>query len=220
MRMPSKFTWSLMCLILAMVGLLSEAVLVLGPTKRVSAQEAGPSWSLTGSLNTARTGHTATLLANGKVLVAGGGNGGGPLNSAELYDPATGTWSSTGNLNTGRGGHIAVLLPNGKVLVAGGVNHTGSSINVINSGFDIATGVVLNDVLPAGVTFVPGSIRVTTGANIGNKTDASNDDQGEYLSGSRTVRVWVGTGATSSAGGTLAPSASSTVVFRVTVDGP
>ena len=46
--------------------------------------------------------HTATLLPNGKVLVAGGCNGDGVLTSAELYDPASGTWSATGSLNTAR----------------------------------------------------------------------------------------------------------------------
>ena len=63
--------------------------------------------------------HTATLLPNGKVLVAGG-YGAGTLDSAELYDPATGAWSATGSLNTARERHTATLLPNGKVLVAGG----------------------------------------------------------------------------------------------------
>src|SRR4029079_907197 len=92
------------------------------------------------------------------------------------------------------------------------------TINVINSGFDTATGAVLNDILPTGVTFVPGSIRVTTGANAGTKTDASGDDQGEYISASRTVRVRVGTGATAAAGGSLAPGVSSSIAFRVTVD--
>src|SRR2546425_5346185 len=82
-----------------------------------------PSWSYTGNLNTGRRGHTATLLPNGKVLVVGGFD---PkdccanLNSAELYDPVTGTWSSTGNLNKSREGHTATLLPNGKVLIVGG----------------------------------------------------------------------------------------------------
>ena len=67
------------------------------------------------------TDHTATLLANGKVLVAGGYNeNGSDLASAELYDPATGTWSPTGSLGTARDSHTATLLTNGKVLVAGG----------------------------------------------------------------------------------------------------
>jgi len=82
-------------------------------------------WSSTGSLNTARMSHTATLLPNGKVLVAAGlgyctSQRWCPLNSAELYDPATGTWSSTANLITAGGGITATLLPNGKLLVAGG----------------------------------------------------------------------------------------------------
>ena len=82
-------------------------------------------WSATGSLGTARDDHTATLLPNGKVLVAGGENGSGALASAELYDPATGTWSATGSLATARDYHTATLLPNGKVLVAGGFNGSG-----------------------------------------------------------------------------------------------
>ena len=66
------------------------------------------------------TGHTATLLPNGKVLVAGGYDSVGSLASAELYDPASGTWTATGSLATARASHTATLLPNGKVLVAGG----------------------------------------------------------------------------------------------------
>ena len=63
---------------------------------------ASGTWTATGSLNTARYDHTATLLPNGKVLVAGGMTNGGYLSSAELYDPASGTWSATGSLNTAR----------------------------------------------------------------------------------------------------------------------
>ena len=81
---------------------------------------ASGTWTATGNLNTARREHTATLLPNGKVLVAGGYNNGSYLASAELYDPASGTWTATGSLNTARFEHTATLLPNGKVLVAGG----------------------------------------------------------------------------------------------------
>ena len=71
------------------------------------------------------THHTATLLPNGKVLVAGGlSNGvfgeGTPTSSAELYDPATGTWTATLNMGDPHGRHTATLLPTGQVLVAGG----------------------------------------------------------------------------------------------------
>src|SRR5262245_14520084 len=53
-------------------------------------------WEFTGSLSRARQVHTATLLPDGNVLVAGGlGTGGGILNIAELYNPANGTWTTT-----------------------------------------------------------------------------------------------------------------------------
>ncbi len=81
-------------------------------------------WALTDSLNTGRYFHTATLLQNGKVLVAGGafavGNMFYQLKSCELYDPPTGHWSIAASMNVQRSGHTATLLPNGKVLVAGG----------------------------------------------------------------------------------------------------
>jgi WD40 repeat protein len=75
----------------------------------------------TGSLVNARSGHTATLLPNGKVLVTGGTADNAALASAELYDPASGTWTATGSLAERRFGHTATLLPNGKVLVVGGI---------------------------------------------------------------------------------------------------
>ena len=104
---------------LALVGLISAA-LVKGPVQRVPAQTVAGSWSYTGSLNTPRSGYTATLLPNGKVLVAGGRSADRRLASAELYDPSTGTWSFTGSLGMSREAHAATLLGNGKVLVAGG----------------------------------------------------------------------------------------------------
>ena len=90
-------------------------------------------WTNTGPLNVARTatrtGHsTATLLSNGKVLAAGGnvyqGNANGALDSAELFDPASGTWTMTGSLPGPRSDHTATLLLNGQVLVVGGTDGT------------------------------------------------------------------------------------------------
>ena len=91
-------------------------------------------------------------------------------------------------------------------------------IDVENTGNDPAVGVVLEDVVPAGVTFVPGSIQVLSGANVGPKTDPSGDDQGEYDAATRTVRIRLGTGANALQGGTMAIGAISSVAFDVTVD--
>jgi galactose oxidase-like protein len=77
-------------------------------------------WQVTGSMATARQEHTATLLPNGQVLVAGGLSWSARgLRRAELYDPASGVWT-TGNMTDQCFEHTATLLPNGEVLVAGG----------------------------------------------------------------------------------------------------
>ena len=73
-----------------------------------------------GGMTRPREFHTATLLNNGTVLVAGGDYQSGPLALADLYDPTTKTFSATGSMNTPRTGHTAALLNNGTVLVAGG----------------------------------------------------------------------------------------------------
>jgi hypothetical protein len=75
----------------------------------------------TGSLNTARWAHTATLLNSGKVLVTGGTDvNGRTLATAELYDPVARTFSATGSMQVARSSHTATLLNDGRVLVTGG----------------------------------------------------------------------------------------------------
>lgn len=78
-------------------------------------------FSPTGSLIVPRLfDHSATVLLDGRILIAGGYGSSGTLSSAELYDPATGSFSPTGSLAVGRGGHTATLLSDGRVLIAGG----------------------------------------------------------------------------------------------------
>jgi chitodextrinase len=76
-------------------------------------------FTTTGSMATARTSPTLTLLQSGLVLVAGGYTG-ISLASAELYDPATGSFTATGSMGQARGSHTATLLPSGLVLITGG----------------------------------------------------------------------------------------------------
>lgn len=98
----------------------------------------------------ARSSYTATLLANGQVLIAGGsGTNGGftaNLDSAELYDPATGKFTSTGKMTQPRSWHTAVLLADGQVLLAGGTT------NALGGSKDVRSAELYD---PASGTFSP-----------------------------------------------------------------
>ena len=126
MNRPNNIARLTSGLVLAMVGLLIGPIVpgycldlpFSGPVAKTLLTS--PSWFPTGNLNTARVGHTATLLQNGKVLVVGGNDNDNILDSAELYDPVTGMWSVTGRLNKPRTGHTTTLLLDGSVLVVAG----------------------------------------------------------------------------------------------------
>jgi hypothetical protein len=95
-------------------------------------------FTATGPMTAIRSAHTATLLADGRVLVAGGQEVGtsatGVLRSAELYDPSTGRFSPTGQMTSARAGQTAVLLADGRVLVFGGFGRSSAEL------YDPATG--------------------------------------------------------------------------------
>ena len=112
---------------LLVVGLLVAGLALAGTGLATLALIRPPlpgTFSHTGSMSVQRERHTATLLQDGRVLVAGGGYGCcddfTDLSSAELYDPATGTFSPTGSMTETLSGHIATLLKDGRVLMVGG----------------------------------------------------------------------------------------------------
>jgi hypothetical protein len=81
-------------------------------------------FSPTGAMNASRSNHTATLLADGKVLITGGTNGTATLATAEIYDPTTGKFTVVSDMGAARMNHTASILPNGTVLIAGGQSDT------------------------------------------------------------------------------------------------
>lgn len=91
-----------------------------------SAQQPAEAWSNAGNLLAARASHTATLLNDGTVLIAGGENASGILASAEIFDPVSGTSrATTGAMTSARKNHTALLLDDGRVLIAGGEDANG-----------------------------------------------------------------------------------------------
>ena len=138
------------------------------------------SWTATGTMVTARSGHTATLLPSGKVLVAGGKVGGVAVASAELYDPRTGTWTATGTMVTPRSGHTATLLPSGKVLVAGGGTDLKASAELydprtgtwtVTGNMVVSRALHTATLLPDGRVLVAGGFDITKPPGIGGSPE-------------------------------------------------
>ncbi len=117
-----------------------------------------------GAMTAARFNHSATLLLNGTVLVAGGESA---VATAELYEPETNTFGSSLNMVTGRFVHTATLLPDGSVLLAGGNNNGKAELFDPDSRSFRATGSMMTGrffhtatLLPNGNVLVAGGLRV------------------------------------------------------------
>src|SRR5664280_1844491 len=160
------------------------------PTPAPTSTPAPAGFSPTGSMPEVRTGHTATLLSDGRVLMVGGGNDTTMLASAELYDPATGKFSPTGSVALPRIGHTATLLRDGRVLVAGGQDNDTAPLTYLASAelYDPATGKfsltgsmalprygASATLLPDGRVLIAGSENLRDGATVRTGVLASAD---------------------------------------------
>jgi len=176
------------------------------PGNPASPSAGAPAWTATGGMIEDRFQDTATLLPDGKVLVAGGSNNvtNSLLASAELYDPGSGSWTATGSMPTPRQFHTATLLPDGKVLVAGGTgsnNTTGSNSALASaelydprSGSWTATGSMVTPrmfhtatLLPDGKVLVAGGTAVPGGDTGGGGPPLASAELYDPNSGSWTA---------------------------------
>lgn len=148
-------------------------------------------WTATGNMLTTHSGHRATVLQDGRVLVAGSGTAA----SAELYDPASGTWTATGNMVTGHYDFTATLLSDGRVLVAGengnaGVDPVSAELYDPATGAWTATGSMVTFRTGHTATLLPdGRVLVAGGGGFGGKTDLSSAEVYDPANG-----TWSATG--------------------------
>jgi N-acetylneuraminic acid mutarotase len=160
---------------------------------------ASNTWSTTGSLNTARSFHTAVALKTGKVLVIGGSTGAGvTTTSCELYDSSKGTWTTAASTNTARYVNTTTLLSDGKVLVTGG-NPSRAPVNsaelydptantwTLTGNMNIGRYAHTANLLTDGTVLVAGGIgqsiscgKDCTGYDPTNKVDIYNETTGAF----------------------------------------
>jgi hypothetical protein len=127
---------------------------------------AAGTFSPTGNLGTARENHTATLLPDGSVLIAGGvidqtTGAALALSSAEIYNPVTGMFTPTGSMNKEHTQHTATLLPSGKVLISGGGNFISELFDPATGTFSLTGSMSISRTLHAATLLSDGKVVVT-----------------------------------------------------------
>jgi hypothetical protein len=128
-------------------------------------------WTATGSMTEGRSQPSATLLKNGKVLVAGGQGTLGGTASAELYDPASGVWTSTGNMLTADYGFPATLLADGRVLAVHNNSYGTAELYDPASGTWTATGNMVTGHYGGTATLLPDGRVLVAGDNYNPQVD-------------------------------------------------
>ncbi len=172
---------------------------------QASPSDTKSAWGLYSGLYTIPAGQTVTRFQFEAISSAGGDKSiGNFLDSIQFGNPACVVASKT---VTNLSGHSPAQV--GDVLQY--------SVSANNAGGLNAPQTVLSDAIPAGTTYQPGSLSITSGPGTGALTDATGDDRGEYQAAGNKIVVRLGDGATASKGGSLAPGASSTATFRVVV---
>ena len=121
---------------MVLVGCSVDPTPVQGPLRRSGAEV---QWTVASPPGVVRSGHTATLLTSGKVLVTGGTDGTTGRDTATVYDPATNEWQPTKPMAERRGLHCAVRRPDGSVVVVGGITSSATSVTASVDLFDPAT---------------------------------------------------------------------------------
>ncbi|MBI2392889.1 MAG: hypothetical protein HYV09_25110 [Deltaproteobacteria bacterium] len=160
-----------------------------------------PTWSAATFPTRLRSGHTATLMGNGEVLLAGGGSA-----TAEVYEIASGRFRPVGPMSDGRPGHAAALLPNGKVMIVGGGSLSTTEI------YDPQTRA-----FSAGPTMTTVSGRVVATRLAGGRVllTRSNDWEGKQTAErfDPTTSTWTALTKKTSAGGPIVPLANGNVLL-------
>lgn len=159
-------------------SLRSGGFVALGNTAPAEVYEVDAgTWTVVGSMNEARYGHTATLLADGTVLIVGGhGSGMMPLSSTGIFDPTTRTFSAGPSLQSARFRHVAVPLADGSVLIAGGGDDTNAERYVpAQRAFVPAGHLIVPELLPCAARLPSGRVAVVGGGQLVQVFDPERD---------------------------------------------
>jgi hypothetical protein len=137
-------------------------------------------WTPTGSMVNRRFAFTATLLRDGRVLVAGGMNPmvGDPMAFAELYDPASGAWMPTANMATPCLDHAATLLPDGKVLVVCGFDAPPELFDPASGSWTVTASMITHPIQGFTATLLSDGRVLVAGGRVAQQASAEVYDPG------------------------------------------